>query len=510
MRCDERLLHPGWRKFATGAIRGTPFLGQSPLAAEHAVRQASGALVRGELTSLVARWNGFFSIVVWGETRVGLAVDRARSMPLFYSSNHPVMAVSDSAEWVKARIGNPPVDPVSALEFLLAGHVLNDGTLCKGVCQVQSGESVQCDWIPSTQTWNYAASRYRLFRPLGTGELDYHVQLDRYLDTLTLCFSRALRFAGTRQIVVPLSGGYDSRLLLLMLVRLGRKKILAYTYGRSSAEVERSRLIASATGVAWQLCDYSPAAWREAAHGQQFQRYLRDASNLSGVACIQEWLAVRQLRKARLVDSDALFMPGYAADLPAGSFLSYLGPKGRSALRSREAFEEMIWRDRLVGWPRSGIRDDMNSKIASELKRSIDALAPVDSWPQAYDSWLFSETVPKFTVNAVRAFDLQNFDWWLPFFDGDFLSFWEQVPMSFRLGERLHCDCTDRLYQELTGSEPPSRPRIGKYNGAEVDSIASGIRHSARHVARLIYRSPLCSQVQAETRAWAVDGRLPP
>ena len=492
MVCDlleRRFSHPGWCVTDAGAIRGTPFRGSALLAAHDAIREASEALAAGTFIDCVSNWNGFFALVVQADGHVGLAVDRARSIPLFYSPGIPSMAVSDSAEWLRGRLDYPALDPARVGEFLLAGYVLNNATLCPGVLQVQSGEAIDCRYDQVSEKWVTETERYRVFKPAGTGTESFEESIREYDRVLTRCFERSLSVAGDRQIVVPLSGGYDSRLLLLMLVRTGAKNLVAYTYGRDTGETERSRYVAEAVGVPWRLCDYSQGAWRAAACKNEFWEYLRQASNLSTVACIQEWLAVRQLSEAGFIHPDAVLMPGYAADLPAGSFLSSLSPEGRAKLVSRDALEDLLWRDRLALWPAARFSDAVRDEIARSVLRSVDAVEPVHVWTSAYDAWMFTEQVPKWTVNAVRAADLSGFDWWLPFFDDEFLAFWERIPDRYRLGEQLHCDFTDKLFRDVTGSNPPARPPTAKYTRKEKEKAFSSFRKRVIGVVRAVYRS---------------------
>jgi asparagine synthase (glutamine-hydrolysing) len=102
---------------------------------------------------------------------------------------------------------------------------------------------------------------------------------------------------------------------------------------------------------------------------------------------------------------------------------------------------------------------------------------------------MFTEQVPKFTVNALRAVDLQGHDWWLPFFDDEFLAFWERVPDDYRLGERLHCDFTDDLFRRVTGTEPPARERKAKYGTATRSPGVGGVQRFARNAGRALYYS---------------------
>ena len=80
------------------------------------------------------------------------------------------------------------------------------------------------------------------------------------------------------QIVVPLSGGYDSRLVLAGLVAAGYRDLVTFTYGQpGSGEVRVSQRTAAALGVPWHGVAYTPAKWRAWRRSADAQRLRADA-----------------------------------------------------------------------------------------------------------------------------------------------------------------------------------------------------------------------------------------
>ena len=73
-----------------------------------------------------------------------------------------------------------------------------------------------------------------------------------FLNILRDTIQRLIKFANGRQIIVPLSGGYDSRLVASLLKQANYQNILCFTYGKkSSPEVIISKKVANKIFFYW-------------------------------------------------------------------------------------------------------------------------------------------------------------------------------------------------------------------------------------------------------------------
>ncbi|NJO87155.1 MAG: hypothetical protein HC821_03890, partial [Lewinella sp.] len=69
---------------------------------------------------------------------------------------------------------------------------------------------------------------------------------------------RLVERAAGRRVIVLLSDGYDSRLLLVALHQLGCPNLMAATYGLPGSKVvAKAQLVAQGLGVPWHFIDYS-------------------------------------------------------------------------------------------------------------------------------------------------------------------------------------------------------------------------------------------------------------
>ena len=88
------------------------------------------------------RLNGFFSVIIERNDMLLMAVDRVRSIPLFWSILDRDIWVSDDPYWLADKSGVDGTCDVIRAEFTLVGYVTCSDTLHSRVNQIQAGELV--------------------------------------------------------------------------------------------------------------------------------------------------------------------------------------------------------------------------------------------------------------------------------------------------------------------------------------------------------------------------------
>ena len=224
--------------------------------------------------------NGFYAVVRQTPGLLMAAVDHIRSIPLFYGQKEDRLFLADDAEWVRQQVGDHKMDPLARDEFQLAGYVTGQDTLFPNVKQLQAGECL----VVRENADNLQVTTQRYYRFLHTEPTEYDEKsLRDELDQKALdSVQRLVDYAGGRQIVVPLSGGYDSRLIVTLLRRLGYENVLTFTYGvKGNKESQYSKRVADALGLKWQFVEYTSDLWRAAWQTDERWQYQEWASGWS-------------------------------------------------------------------------------------------------------------------------------------------------------------------------------------------------------------------------------------
>ena len=426
-----------------------------------------------DLASSLPGLNGFYAFVVNNGNHLFAAVDRIRSIPIFYGNKGQDLFVSDDARWVREQISDVEMDPLAREEFLLTGYVTGQDTLSPGVKQVQAGELVSFQQDPHGKI---RIEQRRYYRYLHTdyfhaSEDELHQKLDKVLVNI---FNRLITYADGRTIVVPLSGGYDSRLIVLMLKRMGYENVVAFSYGRpGNHEAEISKQVAESIGIRWEFVEYSNDLWREWYESPEMKAYFDMAGNLASLPHIQDWPAVWVLQKEGRIPNNSIFVPGHSADLPAGSRSKSVPDLYLGKVSNERLIDSIIgYHYSLFDW----------SKKKSEFypffeKKILEVLGDLDQYPDqssAFESWDISERQPKFIVNSLRVYEFFGFDWWIPFWDKEFMDYWCRISPEKRLNQSLYIKFVDNLAKEL-GVLIQEKGTKGLFSNKKLISIAKRV-----------------------------------
>ena len=109
----------------------------------------------------------------------------------------------------------------------------------RGVYQVQAGE-----YIIFNEENNIRYTYHNYFLQ-GEKEKDIVLATTKLLNVFDIISDRLIRSLQGKTAIIPLSGGYDSRLIAVMLKNKGLKDVICFTYGRKgNPEVEISEKVA--------------------------------------------------------------------------------------------------------------------------------------------------------------------------------------------------------------------------------------------------------------------------
>lgn len=404
----------------------------------------AGALASiDQLADFCARLDGHFAAVFPWRGRQICLVDRMRSIPLFIAGHGNDALIADQPRLILPHLPEPAqLDRQAGLEIAMAGYCLNRSTLVKQIAQLRTGELllVSSDSLDYRRYSQYAPWRLRIDRD--------PTRLRQELREVTLGIIRKM-IGGLdgRPIMLPLSAGLDSRLIVSALKHLGHRDVICYAYGRpDNFEAEASRRIAERLGYPWHFLPYDPARVRKMAASPEVARYLQCADSWGSLPFLQDFLAITQLRAKGIIPSAAVFVNGNSGDFISGNHIpKSLWPiradlssevRRRRVLKAQVDKHFSLWRDLRTPAHDAALLDRMAALCAEAVPADI----PAEADHAVYEHLECQERQSKFVISGQRVYEFFGHPWRLPLWDVEYLDFWEGIPLELKAGQQLYRD----------------------------------------------------------------------
>lgn len=441
-----------WQQAANASglsLKGQVYLDSIPIDADLLAGHLCTAVTTDALTFTLHRLNGFYAWIEQTPGRIRAAVDHIRSRPLFYACADRSFLLSDDAEWVRQQVGDREMDPVAREEFQLAGYVTGAETLYPNVKQLQAGEVL----VATQQDNGVRVETHRYYRFLHTEPEHVDVPaLRAQLDQVAVgSIQRLIDYANGRQIVVPLSGGYDSRLIVALLKRLRYESVLTFSYGLTgNKEAEFSSKVADELGFQWIFIEYTNVLWARSWSTLDAKAYRDMAANHVSLPHVQDWLAVRELVRRKEIEPDAILVPGHSGDFVAGSHIPAI-----AFTKKRIPYATLLKslkNAHLSNIPKKCVKLCKNETLFNRIKSRIDLTYDGSNvaFANLYELWDWQERQSKYIVNSVKAYEHYKLDWWLPLWDLEFVRFWEKVPLVMRKKRKWYVAWINKVFIQYT------------------------------------------------------------
>lgn len=392
--------------------------------------------------SFINKITGLFSFVYINNNKLIACVDIIRSLPLFYDFDIKRKALRISSSANELVVGRKK-SLINEDVFKLCSYVLGNETLYEGVFQLVAGSYLLFD------NNNLKKIEYFSFKTENSHDFDYFEFKDKFISILEKNFKQLLEYANGRQLVVPLSGGYDSRLIVCMLKKLKYENVICFSYGvKNNKEALYSQIIAKEFDYKWIFVEYTRGKWKSAWNSKLAQQYVSFSSNRVSLPHIQDWLAIKELKENNLIDGDAIFLPGHCCvtGYITKSILSIKDSKPEEVVKILidQHFNLVPLNTLKFLNNYQLLQKFINKKIKYDYENNnIISNIILFNW---------KERQSKYIANSLRVYEFFQYEWWMPLWDKDFAILWKKVPDNERVDRVVYKKIVDEQFEFLGGS----------------------------------------------------------
>ncbi len=408
------------------------------------------------------------------------ATDKIRSYPLFYSNHADNCLISNSARLLSRDTKSELAGKGVLLEFAMAGYVTGCDTMYAEVKQLQAGDLVA---VPSNGNGTQLLRYYRYLPQPEEGSSTRWV--DELAETTESIFKRMIDSARGRPLLVPLSGGLDSRLIVCMLRHFGYDNVRTFSYGLpGNHEAKIARKVAAALGFPWEFVPTTHSGFRDFFWSPERKAFWEYADGLCSTPTMQDIHPLWVLRKRGLPD-DTIVINGQSGDFISGGHI----PDRLLKENGKDGLLDAIY-SRHFALRKSLLSSANFVKIAERISHAIRQMEMVANRPlhpaALYESWEWQERQCKYVISWQRGYDWLGLGWHLPLWDADYMEFWSRVPFELKIGQRLYKEYlrTRDYFGLFKNFDPPvwrwPGATIGIVPLARMVGLISGTRNKER------------------------------
>lgn len=447
MNMDLDLRHPAWKQLRSGStilhFRGYI---HSPGIDDLADRfdRLSRSTDPSDDSFPIDEIDGHFALVAETPDWTLVSVDPIRSIPLCFARDGARWRVGDQPGHVARTLdlGLSDMDPIAALSIAMAGYTIGDDALYRPLNVLKAGTAALLRPSGDKSVWSY-----QTYAPWEVEDRSFDRALSELRERTLRLLQKMVASVGGRTIVVPLSGGLDSRLIVAGLKHLGVENVKCFSYGiPGNREAKRARRVAETLGYEWRFVPYKVRSHRQWYATDDHRTYLEFADCCTATPFEQDLPALRCLQDQGWLGEDSVVANGQTGDFISGDHIHSvlhrplvdLSPEEREGVVVRSLLDRhfRLWRS--LGTPRNDGR--ILARLRRELRPFHDAFADPLTTHGAYEFSEFQGRQTKYVVNGVRAYDYLGLDWRLPLWDREYLDFWSQMPLEFKVDQKLYRD----------------------------------------------------------------------
>lgn len=379
--------------------------------------------------NLKKQFSGIYSYIEISNDKILIKSDLINFFPIFFYYSNNNWILSDS--WIKLLkikefVPNKNVFP----SFETAGFVPNYNTLDKDILRTKSGKITELH--PNGKINNYDDYKWI------TDSFFTHTLSELSLITVNQLFEagkRLVKFLNGRMAVLPLSGGFDSRLIASILKKLNYSNVVCFTYGKHTKETEISEKVASSLGYKWYFVDYTKINYKNYINDQRFINYADEYANGSSMPYLQEYFAVKYLKDKNLIDNDAVFLPGHSGDYLGGSYVLRTANTTKKGIHLAKHITKKYFFFRKLHKKEISI---INQQVLEEINdyRNINYIP--QKYNQFVEDWDLKEKLSKFIARSSYVFTFFGHEHYFIFWDKNLTDFFRHIPFDYRRNKILY------------------------------------------------------------------------
>jgi asparagine synthase (glutamine-hydrolysing) len=400
-----------WQKIGESYVKGFAFIENKLLSGQDLFDELVQSIKNNRLNKTLLELNGNFSVVIEYQKIIYLLADKLKTYPLLYSKINNEWIITDQSKVIMDAMPRYSPNENAIMTYVALGYLHGNQTFLTDCKIVSAGTYVQL--VDNSTIYEY---HKHIYEKVNISDKEI---MEGCVRTLENAIKRMIVSIGNRPIWIPLSGGYDSRLLACVCKKFNVKNVSCFTYGvPDSYEVKISKKVAETLGFPWYYIEYNESKFLSVVKSPVDKDYTYWAMNLNTTSHFQDFIAFKELREKGLIEDNAVIVPGHSGEILGRDQVPYhlLDSKRNVAeLLYHRYFQWNILKKKYKKQVLINLGTELNSTIAKDDKTITGDL---------FSNWNIQNRQANYIVNAVRVYEYFGIDWRIPLWDDELSEFW--------------------------------------------------------------------------------------
>ena len=394
--------------------------------------------IKNNLENLIKNTNEHFGIIVIYRAWALAAVDPCRSRPIFWTKLNKEILFSNNALKL-SNISNSNIDNNQRIAFQMSGYTIGNGTLWKNIKNINSGELI---FYNSYNSVNII--KYHLNYSAKITNNSFTSFKKELKNNIYLLIKNLIKKANGNTIVVPLSAGLDSRLIVSGLYEFKYKNVKCFSYGlKNNFESIASQKIAKKLGYKWQFVEINNKISNTFYSSKEFIKFYNEYCDGCSTPGVQDLFAISQLKKINYFDENDIIVNGNSGDFISGGHIPNSAKYWKLSANINNLINKIfdshfnkhysLWNELKNNKNKNVIKEEIFNQI-KDYRNISTALSP----HCMLELIELENRQSKYVINFQRVYDFYNIKWLLPLWNKSFLKFWCKVPLKYKINQKLY------------------------------------------------------------------------
>jgi len=397
--------------------------------------------IKGEqdFKSTLQYLGGFISVIVIHGNIIFATADRFGTFDLFYSKVDSELYISDKVKTISKATNQKNINLKGKKDYIYTGYICRGETLIENIHSINKFKYLKYNGeikLKSYYQIHYNPKNYQ----------NYHEIKKQFDEVVHKVGKKLVDSLDNKQVFIPLSGGMDSRFILLLLIKMKYKNVTCFSYGsKFFSERNISKKLAKANGIKFIDIPYEKKEWKHLFSKKENNKYFLNESNYNNMVHLMDYFAAKNMHF-----ENCIIIPGHYGAVARSAYSKSVSKKDVLDIFIKKY---MFYYDKKT----YEINTYLKNRISSYFSDFHDN-DNIYRQAELFDYAAYDTYRPNHIIKALKPYENKNIQWRLPLLEDEFINFMNKLPIEYKINKAF----LGRYILESV------KPHIGYYKASKV------------------------------------------